>query len=742
MLKKILKTVSVILILAQIFGCSKKDEEKNITYYREEAVSLPDDIIMFHDMMEMPNGNISILADTKTEIGRIFELNSDTNSWEVKNEKWESLENSVPFDEKFLEEDSGFASVLYNALLAESEEDASSLRPGYFVINKDGVIEELTLDLSEGYESEEYNLFTLMENYNKQLIGADNAQLIYSFDMNGNIKYINKDIKTLNTEIVKMIEIEDLIYTVLDNGEVYCMEPGSGVMAEGNNSVIEYLQCEEEDYTSYSLYKDPAGGKLYKLTKEALYCYDLGKKAEEKLFDTRFYDLKNGNNFQMLVSKDGTVYLSYILSSGEIRMSEYTYDKNGIEVRKEPLTVYSLTENYVLEKLVDAFNVEHPDTIAEVTYGYTSDDGKTKEDAVQLLNTELLSGKGPDIIIMDGLSEESYYSENMLKDLNDIIDEGHMQKIYSNMLHPYSKQEGQYAIPLGFQIYGIIGKKEIVNVFKDTDAFLGMIEAENTDFVISDYNLSESANILYAQNMSKCISDKNVNKENLRELFGYFKRIYDISGNSFGENNKNDSLFEYYETSSMDTAVQWIYYDNLPFVVAPYFNKDSFFAAKYLCDKEGYAQEYVSENGDLVYADKMVVSVSGQSAKDNEISEFLEFILTDGQDIICQSLQMLPSNRDKLSGLLVDQNHQEPYALSEFGYGDNPDMISIYGIPLNQTDFENFEKKLGTAKKQGNTEINVKDIVLKGAGDYCLGDKSLEDAVGNVTNQMVLQFKE
>ena len=147
-------------------------------------------------------------------------------------------------------------------------------------------------------------------------------------------------------------------------------------------------------------------------------------------------------------------------------MNSYQYVKEGIKPEKRELTIYSLTENEMLQSFVDMYNGKNPDVPVKIEYGYTSEDGKTREDALKLFNTELLAGKAADILLLDGMPVMTYGKEGLLTDLNKVMDMSAITPdIFSNMLEPYQEGEVQYAVPCGFYLYGILGEEKYVEAF-------------------------------------------------------------------------------------------------------------------------------------------------------------------------------------------------------------------------------------------------------------------------------------
>ena len=344
LMKRKYKVFTAFIILSLLAGgtagCSKNKEEKKMVHYKEEQLTLPEGVGIIYDMMETKEGSLSILTDTESETGRIFELDGKANEWKQVNESFEGLSDSAVFDAKFIDENESYVSVLYHALSAGSEEEAQALAPKYFMIGKDGTGKEIQLNLSSGDKYAEDNLFSVAVKRDGEMIGIDNAQIIYSFTDKGELNYENKEVRDLDAEVVDMVAVKNIVYTVLDSGKVYCMDADSGAAADGDEGVIKYLQYDEGEYEAYA---DPDADVIYKLSGGKLYSYDIGSGKQKEELDLKYFDLKNGIRYQILSVKAGELYISYTLSTGQVKLNKYVYDKKGFEIKKQALKIYSLT---------------------------------------------------------------------------------------------------------------------------------------------------------------------------------------------------------------------------------------------------------------------------------------------------------------------------------------------------------------------------------------------------------------
>ena len=57
----------------------------------------------------------------------------------------------------------------------------------------------------------------------------------------------------------------------------------------------------------------------------------------------------------------------------------------------------------------------------KVESGVSGDDAVTTSDAIRTLNTEVMGGNGPDILLMDGLPVNSYVEKGLLADVSDTV---------------------------------------------------------------------------------------------------------------------------------------------------------------------------------------------------------------------------------------------------------------------------------------------------------------------------------
>lgn len=102
------------------------------------------------------------------------------------------------------------------------------------------------------------------------------------------------------------------------------------------------------------------------------------------------------------------------------QLLRYDYDPALVRPETRPLTVYSLEENPTVRQAVSQCMLEHPEL--EVRYEVGMQEGLEKEDVIKQLNTRLLAGEAPDVLILDGLPVDSLVEQGLLTDLSSLVD--------------------------------------------------------------------------------------------------------------------------------------------------------------------------------------------------------------------------------------------------------------------------------------------------------------------------------
>lgn len=230
----------------------------------------------------------------------------------------------------------------------------------------------------------------------------------------------------------------------------------------------------------YDLFLFPGEeGTLYMAGKKGLHRYVMGQGEVEQLIDGSLSRLGNPRYGikDMLILETGE-FLA-LFASGKV--VKFTYDPNVASVPTEKLKVYSLEESYDVRVAASTYQVENPAVHVEYEVGMEEGGGVTREDALKKLNTEIMAGQGPDVLVLDGLPIDSYIRKGLLLNLNEFTKEFGEEKLFMNLVRALGTEDEIYMIPAQAAFPILLGKEEMVSGMKGLSAIADGIEKLRRD---------------------------------------------------------------------------------------------------------------------------------------------------------------------------------------------------------------------------------------------------------------------
>jgi len=232
-----------------------------------------------------------------------------------------------------------------------------------------------------------------------------------------------------------------------------------------------------------------------------------------------------------LAGENGDFY-GVFTSSGEkgIQMFHYEYDPDLAAVPPSALTVYSLEDNSTVRQAASLFQSGHPEVRVEV-HTAAEGNGTVTEEMIQGLNTELLNGKGADVLILDGLPARSYIEKGILMDMGDIVEEMEGSgEMLNNLLDGFKEEDGAvYQIPARAAFPLLIGEQEALQAYFSLDT-MARYQGEKPLMKIENYEnlLRKIAHLRYEELFDG--EDGAVEKDTLIRYLETVKTLGDANG--------------------------------------------------------------------------------------------------------------------------------------------------------------------------------------------------------------------
>lgn len=142
-------------------------------------------------------------------------------------------------------------------------------------------------------------------------------------------------------------------------------------------------------------------------------------------------------------------------------------------------------------------------------------------DDIRTLNTELLGGNGADVLLLDGLSAESYIEKGILADLTDLADELTAQETYlESILKSTAQKDGKiYGMPVKFSMPVIYGDENTKAALSSLDSLKSYLEEHPQASIFGIAQRDYIRDFLFQMYQDEVINkDGKVDQEKLADL--------------------------------------------------------------------------------------------------------------------------------------------------------------------------------------------------------------------------------
>lgn len=294
-------------------------------------------------------------------------------------------------------------------------------------------------------------------------IKVDSIGNIYVLKLNGSIGIFDKKLSSLH-------KLENNIYWDMeidekDNLITLRYTKNYEKIIEGMDTK-KYSVIWQKEYPKeqgpYMIYYNKDTKTLYGLNRSSIYKYDVEKDAISKLLD---YSKLSAIEYvdAIAVDKDETIYICGSFKD-ESKLFQYirTDEKTDIKADKIELNFEAVDYLGFLSNAAREFEKEHPDI--KINLINTRD--IPYEEYRERLNTELMAGKGPDILCGFGYYTKDYMNKGLFVNMDEMIkkDKEFDSNDYYLSLIDGSRYNGElYALPLTYLFECFVVNEGLLN---------------------------------------------------------------------------------------------------------------------------------------------------------------------------------------------------------------------------------------------------------------------------------------
>ena len=774
----------ILILMLLLTGCSKGGQnsttEKNLENatgrYLEEEYELPQDVGAVLDIGTLSDGTLRLIGTSA-----LYESSDGGATWEKASVQPDIYEEASAYEYMYLtaasmdENGNMFficmgesASGRYVYVDQDNNQKGLELSlpeldfAGYTVSNaadEDALTDETNMDSqAEPIAETENVLMKAKFTSDGKLLGTDIMGAIYLIDPNtGEIIHTFED--QTDTSVSSFTGLGNkLLITHKQGVDIYDLD--NAKLLDEETALSEYFHSGVEADGSVTITMESGDDLLieavgedtvYFCDKTGLYRYTLGSSAVESVINGSLTSMSNQEYYftALVPQEDDTFLVAYTDMNGTPKLMHYEYSADVSTVPDKELTIYSLEDNQNIRQAISKFQSDNPDIYVNLEIGMSGENATTVSDAITTLNTNIMAGNGPDIIVLDGMPIDSYIEKGLLADLSDTVTQTSLEyQLFEDVLYTNQTDDGLYAIPTRFAVPMIWGKADDLSAVTNLSSLADTVEIfrkDNADLKsILGTQTAEDLTKLLLSTSSPAImnTDGTVNEEALKDFLTQIKRIYDANGS--GEST--DQAHSLGGSADFLTAIAPMLSEPQKFCISnisSLTDLNILFSASKELDMDYQLLNTLSAK---VYIPMDSVGISAKSELLEESKAFVKAMLSlDYQKVSLSG--GFPVNLDAYDESCSEALESEEEMAIALGYSitdENGEMSTGTLMIQNGTEEEytQFKESFLSLDKAAVTNDILIDAIVEGAAKHLSGGASLDEAASSILQTVNLYLSE
>ncbi len=770
--------LSFTMILGSLAGCGGKDNgavgnaggshtegnseegggEQAMGRFLEEDVTLPIVFGNIYDMRKLDDGTI-----------RIIGKNADDGTETV----WDSKDSGVNWEKAFDApeelQDAGNGYIDYAALSSDGQSvwvynqiADGGIKPILCLVSKEGTAGAVPFELpaaEQGADDEAGESTGSVED--KGLNASDVKNLVTNISFLGNDQILVTDMTD------KIFQISAADGSVKQTYDFSGVEDTHQVFAAGKKMLVvtstealvydtETGEQQAEDALQQSVAESgffnavdslDAGENIYYLTQKGLFHYKFGGSVMEQLIDGAMNSLGAPAFYPAaltMLDEQNLLVAANDLNTGAgagMALLKYTWSADTPAKPDKELKVYSLYNSRELRQAVSSFQKAHTDVYVNYQAALSEENGTTVSDALKTLTTEIMAGKGPDLILLDGMPVNTYIEKGILKDMSSVLED--KSGYFENILTAYQDAQGQLcAVPARFMIPAAQGSSAYYTPGEDFDAFTakqGILANTDPESLIEKF--------WYSCGAAWQKEDKTLDAGKITEFLSKLK-------NAYGEYDSSALDETVYQSVSQNGAVNelqkvslsWGDFD-LAFgkikVNTGLFGRMDYGMMNAVNSKlEGGDYGLMPGQAENVFVPAMILGISSKAAQPETAEEFVRYLFSPEAQKISQ-FGGFPVEKESFQSVI--DGHEYAGKESLVGVAGGGDMDEMLDYAMTPTPEEEIQKLTDLAESLTTPALQddvIKEAVVEQGAKVLKGELSPEEGTDAIMQKVNIYLAE
>lgn len=541
-----------------------------------------------------------------------------------------------------------------------------------------------------------------------------------------------------------------------DNGAACSMKSPEGIpifeastMKEGKNTLFWYDTEKKAMQVLADTKYDPVYeysrsfnqfGEIYYIRNHKIVCWNTAEGTQERIFDC----ISNGlseNSFLLRCVTNGAGELFLLDFSGDTACL-YEFTDNPVEkdcnIRIADITVW---DNDVISASAAAFSRKNPTCCIEYESVDVTADWSEFEAYHDRVLAELVSGKGPDILIVGGDDMKLLNEKGALADISGVLPKETEEQIFKGVLEAGTIDGKLVGLANSMNMWTLFASKNVWT--KDTwtlEEFVDLVEKKEGELecvLEGNYYLKTSDSIMKYLALMDLYNSPflDVEKGECHFDSGLFKKVLEIAkrygaANIPSGNIDSDAYEEMKE--SLDGGHALAFVEASISNLNVFSNRMAFLGEDYYC--VGFPTN--GKSGNYLYCDSFLV-VNKEAADMDMVYKYIQYLFDEENQ---RKAGVDTVRRDILNSFVIyrDWDSGSPWA---FSLGDGAYIILEYK-PDGTSYLEDYLEYIDSCVPAPTGTQEIKAIISEETEAYFAGEKDLDRTVDVIQRRVQLYLNE
>ena len=493
---------------------------------------------------------------------------------------------------------------------------------------------------------------------------------------------------------------------------------------------------------------------LYLAGKEGLHRHVIGGSVIEQVIDGRLATFSDPSNRVCgMVKLNNNEFVTLFSDAGPIR---YVYASDIPTVPDKKLKIYGLQENDTIRQAITLYQTANPEILVEYEIGMDDSSSVTRDDVLKKLNTKIMAGEGPDVLLLDNMPLDSYIEKGLLLDMSPILyNLGGENVLFTNITDAMKTGDKIYAMPLEIQVPFIYGDEKYISRTDNLESIADIIEElrlENPEQDLFDVFTERGIMYLFSMVSTPAWTTENgeIDMEAIAEFLKQTKRIYDAQMD--GPEKEPGWYHIGHSLDGQEGAITERSAD-----VLSYFLGDFHIVFGTVYTSSGYVEidsvsrmknfencEWSPMNGQSsnVFLAETIVGINAASASMEWAEEFIRLCFSkDNQSNLFNGYAVNQAAFDE--GFLYDGNSYDDGGCGMIRVNNKEGVpVDLYLYWPNQEQIAKMRNYIETVDTPYIEDTLLEEAVYEAGIDYLQGNTSLEEAISEIEKKVSIIMAE